>query len=65
MSRECDGGGIAPLHRKLLQGQPNPIGHRFEESGMVMKDPEFVDFGSTRPGLRLRQLDVLPILAAP
>jgi hypothetical protein len=55
---------IAPIGRDLFQRGPDGIGGSFEETGVVVEGPQFVDFRSARSDLNSSPIDVLLILAA-
>ncbi len=52
------------VRRKLVQGISNPCFRRFDEAGMIVKHPQFVDLRRARSRLRAGGRDVLPVLAA-
>ena len=52
------------LGRKLSAGPAHPVGAGFNKTGMIVKDPQLVDFRSIGTNLRLRRGNVLPILPA-
>ena len=54
----------APFGGDALERGADAIGQRFDEVRMVVKYPQFVDFGRVRASLGAGALDIFAILAA-